>query len=118
MEEEGGKKVRKSISYFLGFLGAACYIVLTIYFLFFNPYTSRSSGQDTLFIMTVFMVLPAILAYVFIILSKKIIAMVFLLVLLPLSIYFLIASTTIWIFYLLAWFILLLSIIIRPKKEI
>ncbi len=109
--------MRKFTSYFLGFLASAGYIVLTIIFLFFNPYTSRSVGQDTMFVMTVFMILPAILAYVFVILSKKIIAMVFLLALLPLTIYFLIASTTIWNFYLLAWFILLLAIITRPKKE-
>ena len=94
--------MRKFTSYFLGFLASAGYIVLTIIFLFFNPYTSRSVGQDTMFVMTVFMILPAILAYVFVILSKKIIAMVFLLALLPLTIYFLIASTTIWNFYLLA----------------
>lgn len=109
--------MRKLTSYFLGFLGVAGYIVLTIIFLFFNPYTSRPVGQDTMFIMTVFMILPTILAYVFVILSKKIFSMVFLLALLPLTIYFLIASTTIWNFYLLAWFILLISIIIRPKKE-
>ncbi|NRD81020.1 hypothetical protein HPT25_27250 [Bacillus sp. BRMEA1] len=106
------KKIRISLS----FIATIGFILLSVIFLYYNPYSEASINYETIIIVFTIIVLPVCLTFLFVILSNKMLTFIFLIISLPGSLYLgLSAIPSIWNLFILALIIQIFSVLLQPK---
>ncbi|TXK83544.1 hypothetical protein [Paenibacillus sp. N3.4] len=80
--------MKKKISGYLNLVATINAIILTIIFLFFNPYKQEEINLELVILLTCLVILPSIVSLLFSLMNKKLVAIIAAIITLPLCLYF------------------------------
>lgn len=110
--------MNNKISIFISLIATIGLISLSVIFLYYNPYNQDIINYETVYKVFLLIVLPACFTCLFVILSKKLLAYIFLLISLPGSLYIGLSTLpSIWNLFLLALIMQILSVFLQPKLK-
>ncbi|OPH54985.1 hypothetical protein BC351_30150 [Paenibacillus ferrarius] len=80
--------MKNKISNYLNLIATVNAIILTIIFLFFNPYKQEEINLGHVISLTCLLILPSIVSLLFSLMNKKLLAIIAAIITLPLCLYF------------------------------
>jgi hypothetical protein len=108
--------MNKKIRIYLSFIATIGFILLSVIFLYYNPYSEATINYETVIIVFTIIVLPVCLTFLFVILSNKMLTYIFLVISLPGSLYLGLSTIpSIWNLLLLALIIQTFSVLWQTK---